>query len=134
MSLIKLTFLRLLYAGLLPSALSILFMLMFIILWDIYLVVVESLSSVWLFVMPWTAAHQASLSFTIFQSLLKFMPIELVMLSSHLILSSTSPPALNLSQHQGLLEWVSSSHQVAKVMELHLQRQSLQWTFRVDFL
>ena len=134
MSLIKLTFLRLLYAGLLPRALSILFMLMFIILWDIYLVVVESLSSVWLFVMPWTAAHQASLSFTIFQSLLKFMPIELVMLSSHLILSSTSPPALNLSQHQGLLEWVSSSHQVAKVMELHLQRQSLQWTFRVDFL
>ena len=134
MSLIKLTFLRLLYAGLLPSALSILFMLMFIILWDIYLVVVESLSSVWLFVMPWTAAHQASLSFTIFQSLLKFMPIELVMLSSHLILSSTSPPALNLSQHQGLLEWVSSSHQVAKVMELHLQRQSLQWTFRVVLL
>ena len=39
-----------------------------------------------LFVTPWTAAHQASLSFTISQSLLKFMSIESVMLSNHLIL------------------------------------------------
>ena len=39
-----------------------------------------------LFVTPWTAAHQASLSFTITQSLLRFMSIELVMLSNHLIL------------------------------------------------
>ena len=36
-------------------------------------------------------------------------------------LSSPSPPALNLSQHQGLFQWVSSSHQVAKVLEFHLQ-------------
>ena len=43
-----------------------------------------------------------------------------------------SPPALNLSQHQGLFQWVSSSHQVAKVLEL--QHQSFQWIFRVDFL
>ena len=34
-------------------------------------------------------------------------------------LSSASPPALNLSQHQGLFKWVSSSHQVAKVLEFH---------------
>ena len=46
-------------------------------------------------------------------------------------LSSPSPPALNLSQHQGLFQWVSSSHQVAKVLEL--QHQSFQWLFRVDF-
>ena len=39
-------------------------------------------------------------------------------------LSSLSPPALNLSQHQGLFQWVSSSHQVAKVLELQLQHQS----------
>ena len=84
-SLIKLTFIRHLYGGPLPSALSILFMLMFIILWNIYLVV-ESLSCVWLFVTPWTAAHQAFLSFTVFQSLRKFMPPELVMPSNHLIL------------------------------------------------
>ena len=42
-------------------------------------------------------------------------------------LSSPSPPALNLSQHQGLFKWVSSSHQVAKVLEFQLQHQSFQW-------
>ena len=53
---------------------------------------------------PWTAAHQTSLSFTISQSLLKLMSIESVsdaIQPSH-PLSSPSPPALNLSQHQGL--------------------------------
>ena len=46
-------------------------------------------------------------------------------------LSPSSPPAFNISQHQGLLQWVSSSHQVAKVLEL--QHQSFQWVFRLDF-
>ena len=46
-------------------------------------------------------------------------------------LSSPSPPALNLFQHQGLFQWVSSSHQGAKVLELQLQLQSFQWTFRL---
>ena len=50
---------------------------------------------------PWAAARQASLSFTISQSLLKLVSIESVMPSNHLILSPPSPPALNLSQHQG---------------------------------
>ena len=49
-------------------------------------------------------------------------------------LSSPSPPALNLSQHQGLFKWVSSSHQVAKVLEFQLQHQSFQWTPRTDLL
>ena len=53
--------------------------------------------------------------------------------SSHL-LSSPSPPAFNLSQHQSLFEWVGSSHQVAKVLELQRQPQSFQWIFRDDFL
>ena len=52
---------------------------------------------------------------------------------SHPLLSP-SPPALNLSQHQGLFKWVSSSHQVAKVLEFQLQHQSLQWTPRTDLL
>ena len=43
------------------------------------------------------------------------------------------PSAFNLSQHQGLFQWVSSSHQVAKVLEFQLQHQSFQWIFRVDF-
>ena len=49
-------------------------------------------------------------------------------------LSSPSPPTFNLSQHQGLFKWVSSSHQVAKVLEFQLQNESYQWTFRTDFL
>ena len=49
-------------------------------------------------------------------------------------LSSPSPPALNLSQHQGLFKWISSSHQVVKVLELQLQHQSFQWTARTDLL
>ena len=51
-----------------------------------FVVVVESFSSVCLFATPWTAAHQASMSFTISRSLLKLMFIELVMPSNHLIL------------------------------------------------
>ena len=47
-------------------------------------------------------------------------------------LSSPSPPAPNPSHHQSLFQWVNSSHEVAKVLEL--QHQSLQWIFRVDFL
>ena len=49
-------------------------------------------------------------------------------------LSSPSPPALNLSQHQSLFKWVSLSHQVAKVLEFQLQHQSFQWIFRTDSL
>ena len=50
---------------------------------------------------------------------------------SHLLLSP-SPPAFNLSQHQGLFQWVSSSHQVAKILEFPLQHLSFQWTPRID--
>ena len=49
-------------------------------------------------------------------------------------LSCPSPPAFSLSQHQGLFKWVSSSHQVAKVLEFQLQHQSFQWIFRTDLL
>ena len=49
-------------------------------------------------------------------------------------LSYLISPAFNLSQHQGIFQWVSSSHQVAKVLELQLQPQSFQWIFRTDLL
>ena len=52
---------------------------------------------------------------------------------SHPLLSPTSP-AFNLSQHQGLFKWVSSSYQVAKVLEFQLQHQSFQWTPRTDLV
>ena len=47
---------------------------------------------------------------------------------------SSPSPASNLSQHQGLFQWVSSSHQVPKVLELQLQHQSFQRIFRIVFL
>ena len=49
-------------------------------------------------------------------------------------LSSPSPPAPNSSQHQGFFQWVSSSHEVAKVLEFQLQHPSFQWTPRTDLL
>ena len=49
-------------------------------------------------------------------------------------LLSPSPPTFSLSQHQGLFQWVSSSHLVAKVLKFRLQHQSFQWIFRTDFL
>ena len=52
----------------------------------------------------------------------------------HPTILSSSPPALSLSQPQGLFQRVSSSHQVAKVLELQLQHQSFWWIFGVDFL
>ena len=49
-------------------------------------------------------------------------------------LSSSSPPTFNLSKHQGLFQWVSSSHQIAKVLDFQVQHHSFQWIFRTDFL
>ena len=94
-----------------------------------FFVVVQSLSHVRLFATPWTVA---SLSFTISQSLLKLMSSESMMPSNHLILCCPLSSFPQSPQHQGLFQWVSSLHQVAKVLEL--QRQSFQWLFRVDFL
>ena len=58
--------------------------------------------------------------------------VDDVIQPSHPLLSP-SPPAFNLSQHEGLFQWVSSEHQVAKVLELQLQHQSFQWTLRTIF-
>ena len=80
---------------------------------------VQLLSCVQLFATPWSAACQASLSITNSWSLLKLISNESVIPSKHLtLLSSLSPPAFKLSQHQSLFQGVSSSHQVAKVLEL----------------
>ena len=90
-------------------------------------------SRVQLFETPWTAAHQASLSFAISQSLFK---CPLSWWCHPTISSSATPfsPALNLSQHQDLFQWVCSSQQVAKILELQLQHQPFQCIFRVNFL
>ena len=95
---------------------------------------VQSLSCVWLFAIPWIAAHQASLSITNSRSLPKLMSTQLVKPSSHLILYRPLlllppiPPSISLFQ------WVNSSHEVAKVLEFQFHHQSLQWTPRADLL
>ena len=76
-------------------------------------------------VTPWTAAHQASLSFTVSWSLLKFVSMESVMPSNHrilcrrlLLLPSVFPSIRVFANELGLCQWVSSLNQVAKVLEL----------------
>ena len=89
-------------------------------------VVLQPLSHVQLFTIPWTAARQASL----FHHLPEFAWINDAIQPSHPL--SPLSPALNLSHHQGLFQWVDFSHQMAKILELQFQHQSFQWIFRVD--
>ena len=106
--------------------------LTFLCCFDTIAASVELLSRVQLFVTPWPAAHQASLFITNSPSLLKLKSTKSVHPS---VSSSVVPfPACNLSQHQGLFQWVSSSHQVARVLEFQVRHQSFQWIFRTDFL
>ena len=88
------------------------------------------LSCAQLFATPWTAAHQAPRPSPCPWICSDSCPFSDSIQPSHPLLPA-SPPALSLSQHQGLFQWVGTSHQVAKVLEL--QHQSFQWMFRVDF-
>ena len=123
-------------------------------------IVVQSPSHVWLFATSLTAARQASLYSvkSLTQSCLTLcdpmdcsmpgLPVhhqlpELAQTHVHRVgdaiqpshpLSYPSPPAFNISQHQGLFQQVGSLHQVAKVSELWFQHQSFQWIFRTDLL
>ena len=79
---------------------------------------VQSLSSIRLFATLWTAARQASLSIQLPKLAQTHVHwVRDAIQPSH-PLSSPSPPAFNLSQHQTLSQWESSLHQVAKVLEL----------------
>ena len=78
---------------------------------------VQLLSRVQLFATPWISAHQASLSITISRSSLRLIHWVCDAIQPSHPLSSPSPPALDPSQHQGLFQWVNSSHEVAKVLE-----------------
>ena len=92
-------------------------------------------SSVRLFVIPWTVAHQASLYIKNSQSLLKLMPIESVMASDHLFLCH--PLLLFPSIFPSIRVFSKESvplYQVAKVLELQFQHQSFQWISRANFL
>ena len=112
------------------------------------LLLLSHFSSVRLCVTPQTAAYQAapSMGFSR-QEYWSGVPLhqlpEFTQTHAHWVsdaiqpshpLSSPFPPAFNISQHQGLWKWVSSSHQVAKVLEIQARHQSFQRIFRIDFL
>ena len=95
---------------------------------------VQLLSHVRLFVTPWTTARQASLPVTNSQFTQTHVHwVSDAIQPSHPLLSP-SPPAFSLSPNQGLFKWVSSSHQMAKILEFWHQHQSFQWTPRTGFL
>ena len=98
-----------------------------------FVVVAQSFSHVRLFVTPWITACQAPLSFTISQSLLKFMSFESTI--CYLTISSSVIPfsfCLESFPASGFFQWVSSSYKVAKVLDL--RHQPFQWLLRIDFL
>ena len=111
-----------------------LFQLLLLISSNTFVVAVQSLNHFWHFAASWTAACQASLSSTISQSLLKFMPIKSEMLANQLILWHSLLLWTSICPSISLFQGVDSSYQVAKVLELQLQHQSFQRIFRVDFL
>ena len=103
--------------------------------WWFCLSSIQLLSRVQLFETPWNCS---TLVFPVHHQLLE--PIQTHVHSigdaiqpSHPV-SSASPPAFSLSQHQGLFQRVGSLHQMARVLEFQLQHQSLQWIFRTDLL
>ena len=113
------------------------------LLWLIFhCFVVQPLSGVQFFVTPWRYIYIyiyiSTPGFPVLHYLPDFAQIHVLWVSDAIQpshpLSSPSPPAFNLSQHQGHFKWVSSSHQVAKVLEFQLQHQSFQWIFRTDSL
>ena len=101
---------------------------------------VQSRSPVPLFATPWTAAHQAFLSITNSQSLLKFMSIESVMPSKHLILSSPSPLVVPFSSclqsfpASGSFQKSQLFTSGGQILEFQLQHQSFQWTPKTNLL
>ena len=108
---------------------------------SLIIAVVQLLSRVWVFATPRTAGQHTRLPCPSPTPRACSNSCPLSQLCHPTIscpLSSPSPPAFNLSQHQALFQWVGSSHQVAKVLELQLQHQSFQWiarvgSFRIDW-
>ena len=86
----------------------------------------------------WPSVDCSMLAFPVLHLLPEFTQTHVCWISGAIQashpLSSPSPAAFNLSQHQCLFQWVSSSHQMVKILELQLQHQSFQWIFRTNFL
>ena len=105
--------------------------------WSLNIVVVlaQLLSLIWFFVTPVDCSMPG---FPDLHQLLEPAQTHVYWVGNTIQLSHTlsihCPPAFNLTQNQDLFQWISSSHQVAKVLEFQLQHQLFQWIFRTDFL
>ena len=80
---------------------------------------------------PMDCSTAGFLSFTVSRSLLRFLSIGSVIASNHLTLCCLLLPLPSVFPASGVLQWVVSWHQAAKVLELQLQHQSFQWIFRI---
>ena len=99
-----------------------------------FVVVAQLLSHAQLFVIPGTAAHQPPLSYTVSWGLLKFMSVESVKLSNHLILCCLLLLFLQSFPASGSFQWVSSLHQVAKYWSFSISPSSSGLiSFRIDW-
>ena len=103
--------------------------------YDVWSIFVQLLNHIWLFVSPMDYSTPV---FPVFHHLLELAQTHIHCINdaiqpSHPLLP-LFPLGLNLSQHQGLFQWIGSLHQVAEVLEFHLQQQAFQWIFRTDFL
>ena len=113
-----------------------------IVIWELqtitmkfhFAVVVQSLSWVWFFATPWTAIHQASLSFTISQSFLRFIFTDAVILFNHLILCFPLLLPLMFPSIRVFSNELALHIRWPKYWSFSFQHQSFQWKFRVDFL
>ena len=95
---------------------------------------VQSLSCVWLFETPWLQQARPPCPSPTPRVYLNSCPLSRW---CHPAISSSVIPfssCLQFSPASGLFKWVSSSYEVAKVLEFQLQHQSFQWTFKTDFL
>ena len=102
----------------------------YILYLELFVVVFQLLCHIQLFATSWISAFQASLSFTISQSLLRLMFIELMMPSNHLLILCPlppSPPAFYISQHYGIFQWIGISRQMPKILELQNYFTSIQF-------
>ena len=96
-----------------------------------FIVVVQALSYVQLFVTSWIVSHQA-LCPPLSSGVSNSCPLTQWCYLTFSYSVAPSPFTFSLSQQQGLFQWISSFHQVAKVLELQLHHPSFQWIFRVD--
>ena len=105
---------------------------------DILDSLVQSLSCAWLFAKSQDSLDCNMTGIPVHHQLPEFAQthvhrVGVTIQLSHPLLSP-SPPAFILAQYQGLFQWFSYLHQIAKVLEFQLQHQSFQWIFRTDFL